>query len=1019
MPLASQLIDIPFSGGLDSKTDPNLVAPPALLSLQNAVFAQGGTLVKRNGFQPLSVNVLGGGTVVSGKALGTFQNELLQITSAGEVYSYLSSQDAWIDRGACSPMVVTDSSIVRNSYTQSNPDCDTAHGVTVFAWEDTRGGVRASVYDEATGAALLPDVSISATGASPRVVACGTSILVLYADSSTLAMRTLDATAPTAFAVAVTLDSNMPGSGTVIDAKPYDGFSAVVAWNYSGGTRIAIAVAAGYEGSPVNGYPSPVNVAQSCTAGLDVTYDPGNSRFWLLSSSSSGLFAATLTFGFVADLAPTQIDSSASVTNVTGLVSGTTMTAYYEVTAAATYNHLLESNTVTTGGTVGTPAVGMRSVGLASKVFTNAGRTYLAANYQSALQPTAFLFDVTSATWAIVAKGQPFLSGGLYTSGMVPRPFTTAANMWSLPAPTRVQIDNSTTAVDGTITSYTSFFLVGIDRLNLSFSDPNAFNNIEAGNNTLFAGGVISMYDGVSVVEHGFHLFPENVSAVPSSSGGSMADGTYGIAVVWYWQDAEGQIHRSAPCATFSVTVSGGSGSGSIALTIPTLRLTAKSGARTAPIAAVFRTPVNGTLLQRVGNGAADPVTAPVYSTTSADTVAFSLTVADTAIAANEILYTTGGTLPNVAPGACSQITTSGARVFLAGIVGQPLSVAYSQTITEGVPVEFATQLAASVDPRDGAITGVGIIDGTTVIFKKSSTYAMAGDGPDSTGNQNTFTSPSNVTSDVGTVVPNSITTVPMGLIFQSAKGKYLLDRSLNVTYVGASVEGFNSLTCTSGITVAGSNQVRFTANDGVLLMFDYFFRQWGTFANLYGSAPTFLASDAVLWPQPGAPSVYVYLSTAGTVLYETPGAYLDTNNPVAVNITTAWIKLANLQGFVKIPWVTVLGRFFSDHVLRVGVAYDYEGFNSEYHNFDSGLGTEVYGTGVYGAETPYGGVSNTVYQFRFRPDTMKCQSIQFSFSEQSPSNGEGFALSGLTLQAAIAQGPFKKLPAGQTVASS
>lgn len=1024
MPLASTLVDATFSGGLDTKTDELLVDPPALLEAQNVVFTDGGSLVKRNGFQPLSVNVLGGGTVVNGRALGTFQGELLQIADTGALYSYSTSQNAWMSRGTSSPLVIADTAVIRNSYTQSNPAGDTAGGVTVFAWEDTRGGVRASVIDEATGAVLLPDQSISATGSAPRVVAVGTTLVVLYADASALYMRTLNTLSPTAFATAILLDSSMPASGCRIDADAYDSNACIAAWNFSGQTRVAFVVpAAGSVGHPPNGYADPVNIAMGCSSAVSVTYD--GTRIWTTGASASGYYGTVLTQALATSSGPTVIDASVSVVNATCSVSGTTLTAYYQISAAATYNHYLNYNTLTSAGVAGTAAIGMRSLGLASKYFTYGGRGYVLAVFSSTLQPTVFLLDVTvsagtSYTWNVVGKGQPQLSGGLATLGMVPKVFSPSAGKFSTGALTRVQVTNQATATDGTVTTYTSFFLVGIDRLDFTFASATSFNSVEAGGNLLLAGGVLNMYDGQSVVEHGFHLFPENVSAVASASGGSMADGTYGIQVVWYWQDAQGQIHRSRPSLVVQATITGGGGAGSIALTIPTLRVTSKTGTRTAPIAAVFRTSSGGTLYQRVGNAAGDPVTAPVYSTNTADTVAFSLTVADATIAANEIIYTTGGRLPNEAPGACSQIATSMARVWLAGIVGQPVTAAYSQRIVPGVPVEFASTLYMVTDPRGREITGLGVIDEKAILFKQAAIYAVAGDGPDSTGNNNLFTEPGLVTSDVGTVVPESVAITPVGLIFQTSKGKYLLDRGLAVSYIGDAVEGYNSLTCTGGVTSDGTNQVRFTASDGVALVFDYFFKQWTTFANRYGSAPTFAAYDAVNWPRTAnGPDVYVYLSTGGQVYYETPGAYVDTNNPVAMSLRTAWIKLKNLQGFVKIPWVTVLGRFFSNHVLRVGVAYDFKAVTAETHSFTPAQGSSPYGSGTYGAETPYGGAGDPVYQFRFRPDTMKCEAIQFSFTEQSPSNGAGFALSGLTLQAAVAGVPTKRLPAGQTIAST
>ena len=1026
MPLASQLIDIPFSGGLDTKNDPQLVDPPALLEAQNVVFEDGGTLTKRNGYQPLSVNVLGGGTVVDGRALATYRGELLQITATGGVYSYSDSQDAWMSRGTSSPLVMRDNGLIRNNYTQSNPDGDTVQGVTVFAWEDTRGGVRAVAIDEATGAVLLADQSIASSGAAPRVVAVGTTLVILYAEASALKMRTLDALSPTAFAAAITLDSSMPASSIRLDAKAYDGNACIAAWYYSGATRVAFIVpAAGSVGHPPNGYADPVSVAIDSSAAIDIQWDSPSALFWIQGASASGFYGATLTAGFVAGLAPTVIDASASVVNATGIVSSGTLTSYYEITAAATYNHYLKYNTLTSAGAVGSATVGIRSLGLGSKAFTYGARNYILGNFSSALQPTSFLLDVTvsagsSSTWIVTGKGQPNLSGGLFDDGCVPKAFTAEAGTYSVASPTRVQIVNEVQASDGAITTYTSYFLVGLDRLDLQFASPTSFNSVEAGGSLLLAGGVLNMYDGQSVVEHGFHQFPENVTATPSSSGGSMADGTYSTCVVWYWQDAAGMLHRSRPSVPVQFTISGGGGSGSCALTIPTLRVTQKQGDRTAPIAAVFRTPASGTLYQRVGNAAADPVTAPVYNDASADTVAFSLTVNDATIAANEIIYTQGGQLGNVAPGAVSLIATSGARVFLSGLVGEGNTTAFSQRLTEGVPVEFAPSLYLSTDPAGGPITGLGVMDEKALIFKQASVFAVAGDGPDATGNNSTFTEPQLVTSEAGTVVPESVSGTPVGVVFKSAKGLWILDRSLSASYVGAAVEGFNELTTTGGITVDGTNQVRFTASDGVMVVFDYFFRQWSTFANRYGSEPTMAAYDAVSWARVATgPDIHTYLSTGGVVLYETPGAYVDTNSPVAVSLTTAWIKVRNLQGFVKIPWVTVLGRYFSEHVLRVGVAYDFVDTPREYHNFTPNAGGSVYGTGTYGDETPYGGATDTVYQFRFRPDTMKCQAIQFTFAEQSPSAGQGFGLSGMTLQAAVANVPTKRLGAGQTIASS
>lgn len=1019
MPLATQLLEIGFTAGINSKIDKNILSSPYLADLQNAIFTKAGTLVKRNGFQPLGRGILGGGSVTTGQAIATFDRELLQFTSTGELYSYSDSQDAWVDRGASTPLTVDDTPIVRNNYVQSNPDADTSmNGVTVFAWEDTRGGVRATAVDEATGAFLLTDVSLDSVATCPRVVAVQNTLCVIYATGSTLAMKTLDALSPTAFSTAYTLDASMPASACRIAACRYDGASFVAAWNYSGQTRVAIVLPAGYTGSPAVGYPSPVNIAIASTGTVDVVYDTAAAIFWILGAGASGLYGATLGLGFVAGLAPTQITSSAVVVNVTASVAGTTLTAWWEQTGSQTYNQLTRSNTLTSAGVVGIAADFLRSVGLGSKVFTNAGTNFFLVNFSSPLQPTTFL--VNGSTGAIVGKGQPYLSGGLLSSGMVPKAYSPAANQWTVAAATRVQTVNTITSSVGAETTYTSYFLTGIDRLDFYFNAEDCYRTAQMGGNLHLTGGVVQAYDGQGIVEHGFHLFPESFSAVASTSGGSMADGVYGITVVWYSQDARGQLFRSAPGVPISVTISGGGGNGSIALTIPTLRLTLRTGTRTPPIAAVFRTPVDGTAYQRVGNGAADPVTAPVYSSTTADTVSFSLTVADATIAANEFLYTTGGTLPNIAPGAASLIAASHNRIFLAGMPGQPTTFFYSQEFIQGGPVEFSAKLYGNVPSTGGPITAMATLDANTIFFKEASIYAISGEGPDSTGNNNQFTLPFRISTDVGCTQPESIAQTPGGLMFKTTKGLYLLDRSLTVTYLGAPAEAYNALDTTSGVLVDGVNQIRFTSADGVLLVYDYYFNQWGTFTNTSSANPSFLANDAVSWPrESGETATYAYLDSTGTVHVETPGEYLDNYTPVAMLIKTAGANLGNLQGFFKLPWVTVLGLFYSNHTLQVGIQYDYQDFVSETRVFTPNLGTEVYGTDTYGDESPYGGVTNTVYQFRFRPNTMKMESVQFTFTEQSATAGPGFALSGMTLLCANTNAPFKKLNAAATIAST
>lgn len=195
-----------------------------------------------------------------------------------------------------------------------------------------------------------------------------------------------------------------------------------------------------------------------------------------------------------------------------------------------------------------------------------------------------------------------------------------------------------------------------------------------------------------------------------------------------------------------------------------------------------------------------------------------------------------------------------------------------------------------------------------------------------------------------------------------SNKGIYLLDRGLSTHYIGAPVEAYNSLTVTSAILIQDENQVRFTASDGVALVYDYFVNKWSTFTNHQ-------ANGAVTWLEDGS---YVYLRTSGGLCYQQSSNFDDVGAAIQMKIVTAWIKPASIQGFQRVRRAVVLGDFKSNHTLQSRVAYNFRQYYNEEHqfNFIDDLGVDEYGdenpygSELYGAGTD--GHADGVYQFRF-----------------------------------------------------
>ncbi len=144
MALQKQTIPISFTSGINTKSDSKLVMPADLLELENAVFTKYGALNKRYGYEVLGTQIEGGSQIDQGEALGVF-NEELNLYTGKKLYSYAPSTNSWVDKGDMVSVIVSDTPIVKNSYTQSHVSCDFNENVTVYAWEDSRGGVRYSV----------------------------------------------------------------------------------------------------------------------------------------------------------------------------------------------------------------------------------------------------------------------------------------------------------------------------------------------------------------------------------------------------------------------------------------------------------------------------------------------------------------------------------------------------------------------------------------------------------------------------------------------------------------------------------------------------------------------------------------------------------------------------------------------------------------------------------------------------------------------------------------------------------
>jgi len=970
MPVQYQVVPVSFTGGLDQKTAEQLVVPGKFLVLENCVRRKLGKIQKRNGFTNLSTNIVGGSNIVSGSLLTKLNNDVVQV-SGDKIYSYLPSTDQWVDKGDISSITTSSTPIIRNSDTQSLPDVCGYLGLLVSVWEDSRGGVRVSVFDEATGASIIADQVVDAAAVRPKVVGIANKFVITYISSGDLYCRTISVGVPTVLSDPPTLITS------TIEDRAYDldvfnsNFALIAYRNSTSEFTVSYLTSDGILGGAAVVLPAPAVITYAAGDVLTLARAPDVDLIYLVATTTAGTNTDAWVFSPSLLISSTVSINTTNCTNATiAIKDGNFADVYMEFENPGSPHLSYVEKAVLSVSNPLSPVVSVsvastnfkKTVGLASKAFVSNNVSYVMTQHESPLQATYFL---VRADGFIVSRNFSGLGGGFNTKSGLPR--VTGSFL------TALMVKNAF-AADGD--SFVLSSNTGLVQLNFGISS-STYNNRQLGQNLHLAGGLLLNYDGDTVTEHGFNLYPENL-VVSQGSGGTLPTGTYYYQVTYEWVDAKGQIHRSAPSIQVSATVTGASDD-QINIQVPMLQLTAKASPDRSDVRIVLyrgQGPGDFEVLYRLADTRNDQ---------TLNTVTFQDTNATTAaqLATKQVLYTTGGVVENVAPPACTNVTL----------------------------VAFSDFFTLPVDPASGNITALASMDDKLIIFKKDAIYTLVGDGPLDTGAQNDFSVPQFVSGDLGCENPQSVASIPDGVIFKSDKGIYLLSRSLQLIYVGQGVEDFNNLTITSAVVLEDINEVRFTTSDGVTLVFNYEFSQWSTFSNYEAvSAINGLGS-------------YLHLKSNGVVRKEST-AYLDAGAKIKMAIETSWLAFAGLQGYQRIRSWMLLGDSLTDHYTKVKLYYDYEKFASEtvYFNVDTGLELSYYGDDVtYGESTVYGGQGSGVFQFTSQPRVQKCQSMKMRIEDidtKIATGGGSFNLVGLSLEVGTKGTLTKQLRGNKSVGS-
>lgn len=992
--LDEQTLSINFGQGIDTKTDPKLVVSSKLTALQNGIFTDAKRVSKRNGYDAMTLNRVGGGTISSPVMVKSFNNELL-CAAGGNLYSYSETLNGWQARGVYNSVAVSNSPVsapYADQLTPSgtlNPLCVVSGNLSLVVYQSGgsgNDGIYACVIDNQTGTKIISDFYFgTGTSGGKPVLLGGSTFAVMYADGAqNLLLQTLTLTlgGGAVFNSAVTVDA----TGTM-DRFEVIGTSsgAIVMYNEGGTLHV----------KTLNTSGSTVNSATIAAAGT-FTNSPlcisqgTDGNIWTYWTDSGTLTSATLYYAVWSStlavvLAKTTIAATLSrCFQVTVLPASTTQqTVYFSVYSSAPPGSVnipsIKKISVQSNGTIGSSSVVINNVDIYSKIATIGSKNYMAVMFMSQVTPTAFLLDLS--TTAVVAK---FLYGkaegafsvsnsGTRGIGFLGDIQSLGNNRYSLCCGyISTSNDFVITSGTGTGSKLQNTFLAATNVI-FDFAHIDANQAISFGGSIVLNGAVMSMYDGLHCSELGFNYDPDNVQ-VATAGGGNVDIGQHEYFVVYEWTDANGNLHQSAPSVVYYVNLVAAS---TVTVYAQSLSLTQKGNV----FVSLYRTIASGTsVAYKVATALNSSLNS--YITLSDNT-------ADANITNNPTLYTQGGAiLENFAPPPSMVMWSNNNRLFVVDSMNPETTIEYSKSQAIGYGISFSTgQLELVVESKLGAIRGASPMDEKTVLLKENGFMVFIGDGANDAGTGSTFSNTQIIPSEVGCTNSKSVALISAGIMFRSLSGIYLLSRGTSVQYLGAEVEAYNAQDIQSVTLVPGKSQIRILTSSGSSLVYDYVFNQWSTFTNHSG-----LSSD--VWN-----GVYIYVRSDGNIYKENSSTFLDGATAYQLSATTAWIKASQIQGFERVRRIAMLGDFqgAAGHGVQISAAYDWS------TSFSAPISYSFTG-------------ANAAFQYRERLPQQKCNALQLQIQEVTTGvSGEFVDFSDLGLEIGAKRG-LNKLPAAASV---
>jgi len=537
--------------------------------------------------------------------------------------------------------------------------------------------------------------------------------------------------------------------------------------------------------------------------------------------------------------------------------------------------------------------------------------------------------------------------------------------------------------------------------------------NLEVASGLLIAGGVLSQYDGRQLVEVGFTNAPE-IEVVQTGTGGGGTgihqQGVYWVVGTYSWTDLQGVVHRSAPSTPQSVTV-GPLHADAFTYAARTVPLTLKDDRhhypdaprillefwRTALLTGSPEGEANGSLLFRrvfsgnvAGMGLGDT---PVNDASIPAVTGITDILPSDDLQYNDLLpwqlntETLQYNLATPTPSVSARAPAKWKNRLFSVPMDDPNIIQYSD---EFLPLGLQNAAAEHFDTNKyrfdsrGFIVAMQAMDNDLIIFTRDGIYALTGEGNDATG-ANATLDLQVIATDTGCVEEGSVVYTPAGILFQSAKGFYLLNREQQLDHASAGA-ALSELVRTLGNVREGTlledrHVVRYVCNrqpagsvvSPTILDYNYELKIWAIHPLAsFASGTAAVLQSGVAWRGRMGQTCHVVLAENGLAVErgDDDTNYSDENFssveiPIPLDAQTEWIHLAGASGLVRIRSIGIQTERVDPGEVSVDVYHD---INGEY---DETLPTDTF---TWSSPAPA--------YMRLRPSLPKCSAIMLRIYE-------------------------------------